>query len=144
MALPLLENISRKRMRNPTEDEASEFTPLSKRINNLHLNAFPLQKSLIPCIPKLETHKNLVAANERLSDDYNCARGVGDQAHALSVAAPMLNVGQQWASPGNYPADLPISYAPDLTPAENPYYYESNRLLFELYQQRIQRLPNQY
>ncbi|KAG8041375.1 hypothetical protein G9C98_002363 [Cotesia typhae] len=31
---------SRKRLRS-MEDESSEFMPLSKRINNLHLNGFP-------------------------------------------------------------------------------------------------------
>jgi hypothetical protein len=33
-------------------------------------------------------------------------------------------------------------YSPDLTPTENPYYYESNRLLFQLHLERSHRQPS--
>lgn len=33
---------------------------------------------------------------------------------------------------------MPV-YNPDLSPAENPYYYENNKLLFTLYMERLQR-----
>lgn len=32
-----------------------------------------------------------------------------------------------------------LQYDPDLTSDQNPYYYESNRLLFDLYVERVQR-----
>uniref|UniRef100_A0A146L2S3 Uncharacterized protein n=1 Tax=Lygus hesperus TaxID=30085 RepID=A0A146L2S3_LYGHE len=124
MALPLRMDLCRKRSRNPNEDEASEFTPLSKRINNLHLNTFPLPKSLVESETKTEAHKELVAANERLSSlQYDVSRGVDD--------APASQAPPQW----------PPQYSPEMSSSENPFYYESNRLLYELYQQRMQRQP---
>ena len=35
-----------------------------------------------------------------------------------------------------------FKYLPYLSAAENPYYYENNRLLFELHVERIQRVPS--
>lgn len=34
---------------------------------------------------------------------------------------------------------MEFKYMPDLNAAENPYYYEYNKLLFELYVERLQR-----
>jgi len=36
---------------------------------------------------------------------------------------------------------IPV-YDPDLGIGENPFYYESNKLLFHLYQERLQRLSH--
>jgi len=84
---------NRKRSRSHTEDEGSEFTPLSKRINNLHIN--------------------------------NAAWKHACQGEGTAVLRQMAT----------HP-----HYAPDLGPAENPFYYENNRLLYSLYLERAQRM----
>uniref|UniRef100_A0A161M3F0 Gastrula zinc finger protein n=1 Tax=Triatoma infestans TaxID=30076 RepID=A0A161M3F0_TRIIF len=61
----------------------------------------------------------MIESNEKMTElDYEGTRNLGSGC-----------VSQPWIG----------TYNPDLTPAENPYYYESNRLLFELYLERSQR-----
>ncbi|KAF6198826.1 hypothetical protein GE061_006849 [Apolygus lucorum] len=118
MENPLRMDHSRKR-KCDQEDEASEFMPLSKRINNLHLNTLPRPKSLVESETKEEVQK---AANERLSSLPYVSRGVDD-------------------APASQEPQWPPQYTPYLSSSENPFYYESNRLLYDLYQQRMQRHP---
>ncbi|XP_054285001.1 uncharacterized protein LOC129001653 [Macrosteles quadrilineatus] len=83
---------NRKRSRSHTEDEGGEFTPLSKRINNLHIN-------------------NPAWKHVHQGEGTAVLRQVASHPH----------------------------YSPDLGPAENPFYYENNRLLYNLYMERSQR-----
>ncbi|XP_014270573.1 uncharacterized protein [Halyomorpha halys] len=120
MALP--DSGNRKRQRYLCEDEISEFTPLSKRINNLHINNsfFPFVKQMPLAELKPDMHRAMM--NGRLSDfEAGSSRNIDSALEADP---------QAWGIE---------CYSPDLTPAENPYYYESNRLLYELYMQRSQR-----
>jgi len=107
MALSNIAN--RKRNRENIDDEVSEFTPLSKRINNLHLN-------------NSEDHRTLVEINEKVAED-----SIGESRN--------IDGGES----GQQPPWDSQNYSPDLTPSENPYYYESNRLLFALYVERQNR-----
>ncbi|KAG8317444.1 uncharacterized protein LOC124372846 [Homalodisca vitripennis] len=86
---------NRKRSRSSTEDEGSEFTPLSKRINNLHIN-----------------------------------NGVLKYVRQGEGTAVLRQLVTQTQHP---------NYSPDLGPAENPFYYENNRLLYNLYMERARR-----
>lgn len=121
--MDLSESNNRKRHRNVTEDEISEFTPLSKRINNLHINPFfsfakPFQQ--ITC-DKPEIHRVLVS--EKLGElECGSSRSID--------SGPEPNGTLGWG---------PQCYSPDLSPAENPFYYESNRMLYELYMERSRR-----
>ncbi|XP_014248478.1 uncharacterized protein LOC106666093 [Cimex lectularius] len=118
MALP---GLGRKRYRNSCDDEVSEFAPLSKRINNLHINNGTINNLGKNLESKTEAHRDIIVNNERLStQDYEDSRNMDGESSGSQ---------QLW---------LP-HYSPDLSPSQNPYYYESNRLLFELYIQRSQR-----
>lgn len=90
-----------------------EFMPLSKRINNLHIN------------------------NTLMFDNLSAQRSI-----------PQGEWGPGPPLPLNLPETPPDSvqsldwnqYSPELTESENPYYYNINKLLFEMYLERQQRL----
>ncbi|KAL2739748.1 zinc finger protein 384-like isoform X1 [Vespula maculifrons] len=115
--LPLTGNIYTKRGRT-LEEESSEFMPLSKRINNLHINGFSgLQESTA------EMESDWGGPNFIPSPNYS----------EPSQSSPLHDA--CGSSQSSYTAD----YRPDLDATENPFYYESNKLLFSLYMERMQR-----
>lgn len=89
----------RKRSRALFDDDSLEFMPLSKRINNLHIN------STLP--------GNLPNNSQPI---------------------------EQWG-PG--PPAQP-QYQPELSVNQNPYYYTTNKLLFDLYIERMNRNGHQF
>lgn len=99
---------NRKRGRHSLEDE-TEFMPLSKRINNLHINSNLL----------LEHQKT---APESWGLGVNCP-----DSPPLSVHSVEWN--QLSAAP----------YNPELNESQNPYYYNNNKLLYEMYVARQER-----
>ncbi|XP_075231886.1 uncharacterized protein LOC142330490 [Lycorma delicatula] len=156
----------RKRCRSNCEEESSEFTPLSKRINNLHINnTFLTTAASVPETPLLHHHHH-----NQCQDDGNpvCPIMANHRHHHIGIDAVDSS---QWNGLVNtISTDIPIinhnismnqrevtqvqqisrhlqdplipHYNPDLTPSENPYYYENNRLLFTLYMERLQRTNN--
>lgn len=111
---------SRKRRRN-IEEESSEFMPLSKRINNLHINGFSgLQKSTIESMETDWPTENFVPSP--------------NSAELSQKSSPSCS------SQSSFIAD----YRPDLDATENPFYYESNKLLFSLYMERMLRTSDLY
>lgn len=120
---------NRKRSRNHCEEESSEFTPLSKRINNLHINnaVFPLNKH--------------AANHPKYQDEAEAMRLLGWEGNDMDVRMTHTEGGglhRDSAVSVRTLQSMPI-YNPDLSPAENPYYYENNKLLFTLYMERLQR-----
>ncbi|EZA56476.1 hypothetical protein DMN91_010381 [Ooceraea biroi] len=108
---------NRKRRHN-VEEESSEFMPLSKRINNLHINGLSgLRES----------------AMESMETDW-------DSGNFMSSPS-CSEVSSQNSSPidNSSQSSFITDYRPDLDAAENPFYYESNKLLFSLYMERMQR-----
>ncbi|XP_056641461.1 uncharacterized protein LOC130895688 [Diorhabda carinulata] len=110
---------NRKRGRNPKEEEM-EFMPLSKRINNLHINT------------------SMILDNARLSNSLNNVEwGPGPP--------NILNYLPESPPSSEQSVDLNIlhyhqnDYSPDLTESENPHYFKINKLLFEMYIERMQR-----
>ena len=98
--------------------------PLSKRINNLHLNNF----SGLP-----------EAAPEKMNSQWEtCNNFISSQNHAEQSASPSSE------SYSSSQSSYTIDYRPDLNANENPYYYETNKLLFNLYMERVQRLNGLY
>ncbi|XP_011873586.1 PREDICTED: uncharacterized protein LOC105565200 [Vollenhovia emeryi] len=118
---------NRKRRRN-MEEESSEFMPLSKRINNLHINGLSgLCESTV---------ENTVESMET------------DWESGMFMLSPSCSEASQNSSPsgscGSSQTNLTSDYRPDLDATENPFYYESNKLLFSLYMERMQRRPSLY
>lgn len=116
--------INRKRGRD-VEEESSEFMPLSKRINNLHINGLSgLRES---AMESMET------------DDWEGGN--------IISSSSCSDVSQNSPSRDNYASSqssFTTEYRPDLDATANPFYYESNKLLFSLYMERMQRRSNFY
>lgn len=114
----------RKRGRD-VEEESSEFMPLSKRINNLHINGLSgLRES---AMESMET------------DDWEGGN--------IISSSSCSDVSQNSPSRDNYASSqssFTTEYRPDLDATANPFYYESNKLLFSLYMERMQRRSNFY
>ncbi|XP_035228307.1 uncharacterized protein LOC118200444 [Stegodyphus dumicola] len=112
---------SRKRPRS-CEDDSCELMPISKRINDLHIRScFPESSSSIDdCMP--EMHPRVRASREIVSGNYNIS---ASEAHRPQVYKDSV---------------LQPSYRPELSVAENPYYYHVNEMLYEAHIQRLQRL----
>ncbi|XP_078037699.1 uncharacterized protein LOC144470447 [Augochlora pura] len=114
---------NRKRRRN-AEDESSEFMPLSKRINNLHIN-------------------NLSGMQVNMTEDMDA-----DWSNKTFLPSPNYSDLSQGSllydgcssSQSSYTAE----YKPGLDAFENPFYYESNKLLFTLYMERVQRTSDSF
>ncbi|XP_050309027.1 uncharacterized protein LOC126745297 [Anthonomus grandis grandis] len=91
---------NRKRCRS-FQDE-TEFMPLSKRINNLHINNMMTESGCA------EWSQN------RISDSPT---------------------GSEQSSEYNYSSQ----YSPDLNESQNPHYFNINKLLYEMYLERMNR-----
>lgn len=92
-----------------------EFMPLSKRINNLHINnSFLLKHSI-----------------GELSSIKEGASGSTQYINQLPEFPSGSEGGIEW--------NVSPEYAPDLYENENPHYFGVNKLLFEMYLQRLQR-----
>ncbi|XP_063977577.1 uncharacterized protein LOC135162728 [Diachasmimorpha longicaudata] len=112
---------SRKRGRS-IEDESSEFTPLSKRINNLHINN----------LGKLCE----VPAESPADAEWTNRNFVPSPNHSEPSQSSSSSDGFSLAAQNNF---MIQEYQPDLSPTENPYYYENNKLLYSLYVERMHR-----
>lgn len=100
--------------KRPREEENCDFMPLSKRINNLHINNRDLAN---------------VNSSERISSNQqNVIR---------------LDNGIHNSSPDNSNDEHRPSYDPGLNSSQSNYYY-NNKLLFELHLERIQRTGQQF
>ncbi|GJQ81701.1 hypothetical protein Trydic_g9144 [Trypoxylus dichotomus] len=113
---------NRKRGRNVHEDEM-EFMPLSKRINNLHINNTLLLSN---------------ANTEASTSTNNIEWGPGppylqNNLNSNIPTPPESVQSLDWNNP------IP-QYSPSLSESENPYYFNINRLLFEMYWERQQRI----
>ncbi|XP_076664370.1 uncharacterized protein LOC143366837 [Andrena cerasifolii] len=113
---------NRKRGRN-VEEEASEFMPLSKRINNLHINSLSGMQENI----------------SEMGTDWNNRNFLPSPNYSEPSQGSPLYDGCS-SSQSSYTAE----YKPDLDAIENPFYYESNKLLFSLYMERLQRTSDSF
>lgn len=102
----------RKRGRNLHEDEV-EFMPLSKRINNLHIN------------------NGLFFDNSNPMETAAWGPGPPGYTQSLPETPPSSVQSIDWNS-------VP-QYTPDLNESQNPHYFNVNKLLFEMYLQRMHR-----
>nr|AGM32654.1 hypothetical protein [Coptotermes formosanus] len=161
---------SRKRLRNSNcEEECCDFMPLSKRINNLHINNGNFCTSLGYRHVKHSVTKQTdifePSANDWLSVEAGAELGgnellchqsyrSGDGCHAAAQSTRNASSGIshqpqqpievsgscQSLHPNSWISNNILSqYSPSLNASDNPYYYESNKLLFALYMERIHR-----
>ncbi|KAI8034672.1 uncharacterized protein LOC128264221 [Drosophila gunungcola] len=94
------------RKRSREDDLPCESTPLSKRINNLHLNY----------------------------DD-------GNSSSSSSCSIPPLpgGAGGPETGPSGSGVATGYEYNPELGAEQNPYYYEKNKMLYDLHMERTKR-----
>nr|CAI5860243.1 unnamed protein product [Callosobruchus analis] len=88
--------------------------PLSKRINNLHINN-----------PMMRNHHSGV----------EWGPGPPSSMNHLPDSPPSSEQNLDWKSPTPYSTE----YSPDLNENQNPHYFNINKLLFDMYVQRLQR-----
>ncbi|KAF5302075.1 hypothetical protein FQR65_LT08625 [Abscondita terminalis] len=106
----------RKRGRNIREDEV-EFMPLSKRINNLHING----------------------------SMFFDAQSTELNASGWGPGPPCYNGNVSYTIPDTPPepiqnySNVALQYNPVLNASENPHYFYKNKLLFEMHLERMQR-----
>ncbi|KAH8421326.1 hypothetical protein KR009_001947, partial [Drosophila setifemur] len=109
------------RKRSREEDLPCESTPLSKRINNLHLN-YDDGNSSSSSSCSIPTLGSGSASGSGDNNNYLQQPGVG--AGSGATAASAANGGE---------------YNPELGAEQNPYYYEKNKMLYDLHAERVKR-----
>ncbi|XP_044758971.1 uncharacterized protein LOC123316805 [Coccinella septempunctata] len=102
---------NRKRPRN-NKDEG-ECLPLSKRINNLHIN------------------NRLMFENQQGHSQNPMQVGPGPPSYDM----PQIN---DPSENHQYPQQMP-NYSPELDESQNPHYFNINKLLYEMYLERSRR-----
>ncbi|XP_004518390.1 uncharacterized protein LOC101448594 [Ceratitis capitata] len=114
----------RKRSR---EDDICDSTPLSKRINQLHLTNLDEPQQAIH-----QMHFNDPTKLVGLTEHYNNNNALNMPLHSnqISITGDQQHLHMQHQQ---------HSYAPELNEAENPFYYVKNKLLYELHFERLKR-----
>ncbi|XP_005187470.1 uncharacterized protein LOC101893436 [Musca domestica] len=110
-----------KRKRSREDDVSCDSTPLSKRINNLHLSNF-----------EEAAHDNLHNNNNNHLQQHMSKEAMHMHHATASVSKP---------PPMNTPNGETNNaiYHPELNKSENPFYYDKNKLLHELHLERLKR-----
>uniref|UniRef100_A0A182VVW9 Uncharacterized protein n=1 Tax=Anopheles minimus TaxID=112268 RepID=A0A182VVW9_9DIPT len=160
---------TRKRSR---EEEQNEFMPLSKRINNLHLNnsQHSIAGGVLP--EQMAAGASQMVGQIRQQHDHHhhlhggaagsCAISIHNNHHLLGVmggsSSNSSNSSNSNASsvgsfriPANSGSNSPAStisingeifgdYCPVLSAEENPHYFTKNKVLYDLYVERMSRL----
>ncbi|XP_034671929.1 uncharacterized protein LOC117903699 [Drosophila subobscura] len=122
---------TRKRSR---EDDPCESAPLSKRINNLHLN-YDDGNSSSSSSCSIPTQVN----------DYNNYNSVPVITGGSAAAATTTPTARAGAAVPNAANAIDIlngdryGYNPELSSDQNPYYYDKNKMLYDLHVERVKR-----
>ncbi|XP_017871627.1 PREDICTED: uncharacterized protein LOC108619515 [Drosophila arizonae] len=104
----------RSRKRSREDDLPCESTPLSKRINNLHLNYDD--------------------GNSSSSSNCSIPNLINDNNNYI---LPTIQNGG--ISPAEVVGGGIYDYNPELNADQNPYYYEKNKMLYDLHVERVKR-----
>nr|CAH0108688.1 unnamed protein product [Daphnia galeata] len=147
----------RKRQLSDGDPDAYDFMPLSKRINNLHLNGSNLNSE---STPTFSTHTASSMCECRLqpstsSSVIQCSLcnpnlyGITRQALPLPDLLNIPNEMSRERTPQNQQLMHDETYSPDMDVQSNPHYYTPNKLLFDLHIERVKRhgilfKPNKY
>ncbi|XP_064538789.1 uncharacterized protein LOC135428640 [Drosophila montana] len=106
----------RTRKRSREDDLPCESTPLSKRINNLHLNYDD--------------------GNSSSSSNCSIPNLINDNNNYLLL--PTITGGGCGSGPAEVVGGV-YEYNPELNADQNPYYYEKNKMLYDLHVERVKR-----
>ncbi|XP_052869435.1 dendritic arbor reduction protein 1 [Anopheles cruzii] len=155
---------TRKRSR---EEEQNEFMPLSKRINNLHLNnnqsnlGGPIPEQLGPTVASNGQFAIGDPNSHHMHHQLHHHHGHHHPHHLLGVMNGASGSNSNSSSSGslslaansgsNSPASTHAStisingeilgdYCPVLSAEENPHYFTKNKVLYDLYIERMRRL----
>lgn len=105
------------RKRSREDDVLCESTPLSKRINNLHLSNFE------------EAHYNQQIQTLTFNNNNNhLAKDMMSPPEETSALKPF----------NSFETDSNL-YDPELNESQNPFYYLKNKLLYDLHLERLKR-----
>lgn len=104
------------RKRSREDDLPCESTPLSKRINNLHLNYDD--------------------GNSSSSSNCSIPNLINDNNNYLLL--PTITGGGCGSGPAEVVGGV-YEYNPELNADQNPYYYEKNKMLYDLHVERVKR-----
>lgn len=147
---------SRKRSRDNCGSDSSDFMPLPKRVNSTHFdenvyNNLVSQHVTHASFEGEEWNGLQCQGSSRhamaQSPDYSCVANQSKNDNAvINPNTEQLHNGYSNLTPASPNQQHPwmstqilSQYTPDLTAADNPYYYENNKLLFALYMERVQR-----
>ncbi|XP_055641437.1 uncharacterized protein LOC129778521 [Toxorhynchites rutilus septentrionalis] len=127
----------RKRSR---EEDVNEFMPLSKRINNLHLNnsqagGFANEHPTGAHMPVLEGHQNNFPQGGSSSSSASTCHSI--PSGGSSPSATRSSYSQE---PLTVNGEVLGDYCPDLSERDNPHYFDRNKILYELYVERMRRM----
>ncbi|KAM7348165.1 uncharacterized protein ACRADG_007580 [Cochliomyia hominivorax] len=109
-----------KRKRSREDDVLCESTPLSKRINNLHLSNF--EEAQYNQQLETQSHHNNNNHLQQLTKDMMTSSGVSSALKHIT----------------SYESDKNV-YEPELDESQNPFYYVKNKLLHDLHLERLKR-----
>ncbi|XP_053951852.1 uncharacterized protein LOC129237014 [Anastrepha obliqua] len=118
----------RKRSR---EDDICDSTPLSKRINQLHLTNLDEPQQALQQL-HFNDHTKQVNLAQVYNSNHICTSALNMHLHNKHDMTAAEHHQQQQIH-------LQHPYAPDLNEAENPFYYIKNKLLYELHLERLKR-----
>ncbi|KAF4519543.1 hypothetical protein B566_EDAN009446 [Ephemera danica] len=144
------EHLGRKRSRSKCDDGVCDFMPLSKRINNLHLDrpTAGVNGQFGQPIPNGGINLEGAAFENgahwpQESFARQDTRGFPNEQQAQQGPQQNspLNVNHTAAGSTWESEQMMAQYTPILDQTENPHYYESNKMLFELFMERLQRIP---
>jgi len=103
------------------EEYDDDYKPLSKRLHSMYLKDGPITGENNLADTNAYGNASTSTQHRQLSTiDYS-------QSHVNTNQNIQVEDSQN------------LQYDPDLTSDQNPYYYESNRLLFDLYVERVHR-----
>ncbi|EDW32669.1 GL18306 [Drosophila persimilis] len=121
------------RKRSREDDLPCESTPLSKRINNLHLNyddGNSSSSSSCSIPTQLNDYNNYNTVPVIVGGPAAAAAG----APAAAAVAGATNAIDILNGDGTI-----YGYRPELGPDQNPYYYDKNKMLYDLHVERVKR-----
>lgn len=149
-----LAKISNRKRSRACEDESCEFTPISKRINNLHIRSGMIQSdeespdencnellhsqhcdchqfmsTVGPSLPHVQIIQPTTSSNVSNLIENNSSNSCIQGTSSLNNRSPV-----ECLVPNN------LVYNPELSEITNPHYYQINSLLFNLHLCRLQRL----
>lgn len=147
----------RKRNRSSGEED---FLPLSKKINNLHINNWgnienqgdQLMTWGTRTEQWLASQQSIANGGRSEEESLDCSLFENAQESGFQIYETDSNkffdkdacgssshINCKSNSPEEGQNAWSMVYNPDLSIDENPYYYENNKLLFELYVERLRR-----